>query len=117
MKKWLKRIRGALGLGLIWAAAWSGVGVMFALLGFLGSLDPIIDYVVVAFFFAIWGFLGGALSSVVLGITEGRRTFDEMSLPRFAAWGARLGFVAIADEGVYRLMKWSPPRVAAQGRG
>ncbi len=88
MKKWLKRIRGALGLGLTWAAAWSGVGVMFALLGFLGSLDPILDYVVVAFFFAIWGFVGGALSSVVLGITERRSTFDEMSLPRFAAWGA-----------------------------
>ncbi len=29
----------------------------------------------------------------------------------------RLGFVAITDEGVYGLMKWSPPRVAAQGRG
>ncbi len=29
----------------------------------------------------------------------------------------RLGFVAITDEGVYRLMKWSPPRIAAQGRG
>ena len=26
-------------------------------------------------------------------------------------------FVAISDEGVYRLMKWSPPRVAARGRG
>ena len=29
----------------------------------------------------------------------------------------RPGFVAIAEEGVYRLMKWSPPRVAARGRG
>jgi drug/metabolite transporter (DMT)-like permease len=24
----------------------------------------------------------------VLGLVEGRRTFDQMSIPRFAAWGA-----------------------------
>ncbi len=28
MKKWLKRIRGVLGTGLTWAAAWSVVGTI-----------------------------------------------------------------------------------------
>lgn len=33
------------------------------------------------------GFVSGAILSVVLGIAERRRTFDEMSLPQFASWG------------------------------
>ena len=32
--------------------------------------------------------VGGVAFSVLLGLAEGRRTFDEMSLPRFAGWGA-----------------------------
>ena len=34
MKKWLRRIRGAIGIGLTWAAAWFGAG-MIMLLGLL----------------------------------------------------------------------------------
>ena len=34
MKKWLRRIRGALGMGLTWAAAW-GVAGTLVMLGFL----------------------------------------------------------------------------------
>jgi hypothetical protein len=37
---------------------------------------------------AVPGFFGGALFSTVLGIAGRRRRFDELSLPRFAAWGA-----------------------------
>ena len=89
MKKWLKRIRGALGMGLTWAAAWFGVGVIFALVGVIGPI-PIFDMRVlgVGALLALLGFLGGAAFSVVLGMVEGRRRFDQMSLPRFAAWGA-----------------------------
>ena len=32
--------------------------------------------------------VGGAFFSVVLGVAERHRTFEEMSLPRFAGWGA-----------------------------
>jgi hypothetical protein len=31
MKKWLRRIRGAVGMGLIWAAGWALVGVLIEL--------------------------------------------------------------------------------------
>lgn len=34
------------------------------------------------------GFIGGAIFSIALRIAEGRRTFDEMSLPSFAVLGA-----------------------------
>ena len=39
------------------------------------------------------GFLCGALFSAVLGIAEGGRRFDELSLPRLAAWGAVSGLL------------------------
>jgi hypothetical protein len=42
---------------------------------------------------AIPGFLGGAAFSMVLGIAAGRRRFDELSMPRFAGWGALGGVV------------------------
>jgi hypothetical protein len=40
---------------------------------------------------AIPGFIGGALFSVVLGIAGRRRRFDQLSLPKFALWGAAGG--------------------------
>jgi len=76
MKKWLRRIRAAFSTALTWAAAWGGVGTLLALAilasggGFgIGTIG----------LFAILGFPAGAAFSVVLGITEGRRRFDEMS--------------------------------------
>ena len=87
MKKWLRRIRGALGMGLTWAVAWSGVGVI---LGLVVGGAPDVAYSV---FFAVYGFLAGATFSGVLGIAGRRRRFDEMSLPRFAAWGALGGLL------------------------
>ena len=90
MKKWLHRIRGAVGMGLTWAAAWFGVGALIGLVFFGGGLVELVSNSVV---FAVFGFVGGAAFSGVLGIAEGRRRFDEMSLPRFAAWGAAAGLL------------------------
>ena len=84
MKKWLMRIRGAVGMGLTWAAAWFGAGAI------VGVITGVSAGSLVGFggIFAALGFGGGTIFSIVLGITERRRRFDEMSLPRFAAWGA-----------------------------
>ncbi len=43
--------------------------------------------------FGVVGFIGGVTFSTVLGIAEGRRRFDEMSLWRFAGWGALGGLL------------------------
>ncbi len=83
MRKWLRRIRGAIGMGLIWAMAWFGAGLILLLVVGVGAAD-----VPFPLFFALLGFLAGVTFSGVLGIVEGRRRFDQMSLPRFAAWGA-----------------------------
>lgn len=92
MKKWLRHVRGAVGMGLTWAVGWALVGL---LIGVTSVLLPGLPWD--AFFevfdaplpaLAVPGFIGGALFSVVLGIAGRRRRFDELSLPRFAAWGA-----------------------------
>ena len=95
MKKWLRRIRGAIGMGLTWAAAWFGAG-MIMLLGLLlvtGSTGADVPY---PLGFGAFGFVAGVTFSGVLGLVEGRRRFDQMSLPRFAGWGAAGGFLLSA---------------------
>ena len=94
MKKWLRRIRGAIGMGLTWAAVWGGAGTI-TMLGFLlvtGS-RPDAPFPLM---FGAFGFVAGVIFSGVLGLVEGRRRFDQMSLPRFAAWGATGGFLLSA---------------------
>ena len=88
MRKWLRRIRGAIGMGLIWATTWFGAGLILLLVVGVGAAD-----VPFPLFFGLLGFLAGVTFSGILGIVEGRRSFDQMSLPRFAAWGGVGGFL------------------------
>jgi FtsH-binding integral membrane protein len=90
MGKWLRRIRGAIGMGLTWAAAWFVAGsVPRWLFGFNADVPfPIV--------FGALGFIAGVIFSGLLVLTERRRTLDEMSLPRFAGWGALAGFLLSA---------------------
>ena len=90
MGKWLRRIRGAIGMGFIWGAAWAGAGFVLAVVtGFKADAPfPLI--------FGVLGFVAGVIFSAFLALTEGRRRFDQMSLPRFAAWGATGGIVLSA---------------------
>src|SRR5688500_1288583 len=97
MKKSLRRIRGALGMGVTWAAGWALAGVLIGVTSRLlpglpwDSFFEVFDAPLPAL--AIPGFIGGALFSTVLGIAGRRRRFDELSLPRFAAWGALGGLL------------------------
>ena len=90
MRKWMRRMCGALGMGFTWAAAWFAVGLVPRwLFGFNTDAPfPII--------FGVLGFIAGVIFSGLLMLTEGRRGFDELSLPRFAAWGAVGGFLLSA---------------------
>lgn len=90
MQRWLRRIRAAIGVGLTWGAAWFGAGMVLLLIVGVGAAD-----VPFPLFFGLLGFLAGAAFSGILGLLAGRRTFDQMSLPRFALGGA-LGGIAIA---------------------
>lgn len=88
MKKWLRRIRGAIGMGLTWAVAWFGAGIMLLLV-----VGPDAADVPFPIGFALLGLLAGVAFSGVIGVIEGRRRFDQLSLPRFAGWGAAGGLL------------------------
>ena len=73
-------------MGLTWAAGWAVVAFILSLAGFFGT-GTFSIYVVFAVLWGVVGLVGGSIFSMVLGIAERRRRFEEMSLPRFAAWG------------------------------
>src|SRR5689334_11137581 len=88
--KWLRRMRGAIGMGVAWGIAWSAAGsIPRWLFGFNADVPfPLV--------FGVLGFIGGVIFSAVLTLTEGRRSFDQLSLPRFAVWGGVAGLLLSA---------------------
>ncbi len=89
MKQWLKRVRGAVGIGLTWAAAWAPLGAITGLV--TGTVIGLPLSVVIpnyAVTFSVLGFVGGTIFSTVLTLAEGRRSFSRLSVPRFVALGA-----------------------------
>ena len=87
MKKWGRRIRGAIGMGLAWGAAGFGAGILLAR---VSSFDVDLPF---ALLFAPLGFFAGIIFSGILVVIEGRRRFDRMSVSRFAGWGAVSGLL------------------------
>lgn len=92
MARWLRRLRGAIGTGLTWGSTWFGAGmvIMLGALLLTGSTGADIPYPIG---FGALGFVAGVTFSGVLGLIEGSRRFEQMSLPRFATWGAAGGFL------------------------
>jgi hypothetical protein len=93
MNEWLRRVRGVIGMGLTWASGWIAVGALLALVLFVVGMDPPGFFWTITGVFGTVGFLAGGLFSGVLLLAEGRRRFDQLSLPRFVAWGALGGFL------------------------
>jgi hypothetical protein len=87
MKKWGRRIRAAIGMGLTWGAAWFGAGILLARVPGLDSDLPF------ALLFAPLGFVTGIIFSGILVGIEGRRGLGRTSLSRFAGWGAASGLL------------------------
>ncbi len=92
MTTWIRRLRGALGMGLLWALAWGFVGGLIELTwniwpGF--PLGPLMDMWIQGL--AIPGFIGGVLFALILGVAEHHRRYEELSPSRFAMWGAAAG--------------------------
>ena len=122
MKKWLRRIRGAIGMGLTWAIAWFGAGLILLLIVGVGAAD-----VPFPVGFGLLGFLAGVTFSGVLGVVEGRRRFDQLSLRRFAGWGAVgglllsvifvLGVALAGDTTLLNNLVFLGPLVAVAGAG
>lgn len=90
MRQSLRRIRGAVGMGLIWALVWAPVAVVIGtrIIDPDNSMDEM--WVMVG---ALPGFLSGVAFSVLLGIAARRRRLDELSVARVGGWGAVAGLL------------------------
>ena len=93
MRKWLRRARGVVGTGFTWAVAWGLAGTVPRwVLGF----NPDAPFPII---FGVLGFFAGATFAVLLALTargDGRRRFDQLSIARFAGWGAMAGLLLAA---------------------
>lgn len=107
MRKWLRRVRGAIGMGFTWGAAWSGAGIALAVVTRFQADAPF------PLIFGVLGFIAGVIFSAFLALTEGRRRFDQMSLPRFAAWGALGGLLLSAVFAKAASLGWGDVLVVA----
>lgn len=88
--KWLQRVRGAIGMGFTWAAAWAVVGMVPRWVLGINADAPF------PLIFGVLGFLAGVAFSALLVLTEGRRGFNQLTLRRFAGWGAAGGLLLSA---------------------
>jgi hypothetical protein len=100
MQKWLRRIRGAIGIGFTWAVAWSAAGTVLAAATRFKADAPF------PLIFGVLGFIAGVIFSAFLALTDGRRRFDQMSLPRFAGWGAAGGLLLSAFFARAASLEW-----------
>ncbi len=85
MSSWTRRIRGALGMGVVWGVAFGLVGGIVARFpGMNGDLPlPLL--------FAPLGFATGVIFSGVMVAMTRRRNLAQLTMSRFAAWGATSG--------------------------
>ena len=89
MRTWLRHLRGAVLMGLTWAAGWVPVALLAStIVDPDGSMDE--PWILVG---AYPGFLSAVVFSIVIWVAERRRRFDELSLTRVAALGAVAGLM------------------------
>jgi membrane protease YdiL (CAAX protease family) len=113
MRKWLRRIRAALLMGVTWAVVWLPAGLLLGLvLDPDGSMDE--PWILVGTY---PGFLAGVVFSIVLGIAARRRKLDDLSVAKVAGWGAVAGVIigslpfVLGDQGPDAERVWLLPVV------
>ena len=92
MKRWLRRLRGIAGTGVIWGAAAIALGTVAApFVSAFGGFTLLQAFVQVGLGGGLAGFLLGSGFATVLTTLEGRRTFHELTSGRAAVCGAMTG--------------------------
>lgn len=91
MMRWARRLRGAVGTGLTWAAGWAVAGIGIGASTLLpwhpfGSFLKVMDAPLPAM--AIPGFFAGLFFAAVVGVAARRIHFKDISTAQFVAWGA-----------------------------
>ena len=97
MGNWLLRLRGMVWLCLTWGVGWAVAGLL------IGAASLVTPFLPWDAFFRVFdaplpalgmpAFIGGGIFSIVIGFAEHRSKFEDLSLGRFAAWGAAAGLL------------------------
>jgi hypothetical protein len=91
MRAILRRIRGAIGLGLAWSIPWAAAGILLSpiLRKFENALPPrsVFDLLFEGVWVGWYGFLAGVTFSFVLSLLARRRSLAELSTGKMAVWG------------------------------
>jgi hypothetical protein len=95
MATWLRKMRGVVGTGLIWGLPGAVVGAIGGVVASVFGGAPLLGTIAYGGF-VLGGtfFLLGTSFAALLALGEGRRTLDELTPWRAAAWGAVAGGVA-----------------------
>lgn len=92
LRKWLRKIRGIVGMGALWGAIGMVSGAVVGGLESLFSRMPVLASMLgPAIELGVLGLLAGSGFAVVFTALEGRRTLSELSLFRAALWGGIAG--------------------------
>ena len=97
MTQLIRRLRGALGIGVTWGVLWAAIGLVLGVT--VGVVRPEVigpgeGPGKVAAVLGFVGFLSGLGFAGLFSLAERRRTIQELSLGRVALWGL-LGAAAI----------------------
>ena len=108
MLRWLRIIRGMIGMGLTFSA---GVGVVTSMIAGLVWLLPWsesgLEMIRMVIASSIWAFTVGVAFSGLLAITARGRAVEELSLPRFVALGAGVGLLFFGVLAINTWQAWS----------
>ena len=109
MKSWVRRIRGALGMGLTWGAVGFATGMVIELIHNIwpNPVGGAVDIWPAALMYP--GILGGIAFSAVLGIAGRRSRLDELTLPRVALWGGVGGLLVAMIPAAMVLLGFATP--------
>jgi hypothetical protein len=92
LNRLLRKVRGALGIGLTWGVLWAAIAIVTGLIiGVVDpdSIDPGEGPLVAGRIIGFVGFVSGVAFSLLLSLAEQRRkSILDLSLIRVALWGA-----------------------------
>jgi len=89
MNKFLRKLRGAIGVGLTWGILWALIAFVIGLvIGVVDpdSIDPGESPPIIAGIVGLTGFVCGLAFSAILSHTENRKTIRDLSPLRAAVW-------------------------------
>jgi hypothetical protein len=96
----LRKLKAMMATAVLWGTGWFGVSALWFGVKYFGAIG-IGTLGTVAGIFGVTGAMVGAGFAVVLGVAEGKHSFEELSYRRLAGWGAAGGLLVGVPLGLW----------------